>query len=467
MDVGLFRHALIMVYPITESVLRWVETILAERFGHMWKLAHVGEYIKLELLGAEGAIFFDTFCQGFTTARSDLMNTNWDAHREGWQSVLGRQVPAPGFVSLPSPLIEIKAGSVYIHYDIIGLMYWMLARVEEIGRLDLDNHGRFSAISSHAYQNNYLDRPVVDEWLHLLGQVIHRQWPSCLLKTHKFGVKVSHDVDQPSICAFASWHTIIRMMAGHLLKRRDMGAFVRAPYLKLATCGELLKEDPYNTFDWIMDISEQNDLRSAFYFLCGRTDPIHDAEYELEHPAIRKLIRRIHERGHEIGLHPSYGTYQNPHALMREAARLKQICGEEGIEQAQWGGRMHYLRWSQQKTLRAWEQAGLDYDSTLGYADRPGFRCGTCFEYPAFDPVAKEALRLRIRPLVMMESSVIDAAYLGLGTGREANATAMALKDACRKVGGTFTLLWHNSTLYLPEHHKMYRNILTASRIHD
>jgi hypothetical protein len=63
----------------------------------------------------------------------------------------------------------------------------MLARVEEIGRMDLDNHGRFPATASHAFQHGYLDRPVVDEWLHLLGQVIKRQWPGLhwKLMSHK------------------------------------------------------------------------------------------------------------------------------------------------------------------------------------------------------------------------------------------------------------------------------------------
>ncbi|WP_234909911.1 polysaccharide deacetylase family protein, partial [Vibrio anguillarum] len=117
-------------------------------------------------------------------------------------------------------------------------------------------------------------------------------------------------------------------------------------------------------------------------------------------------MRRIHERGHEIGLHPSYGTFQQPELIKQEAERLKRICAEESIDQHVWGGRMHYLRWEQSTTMRAWAGAGMTYDSTLGYADRPGFRCGTCFEYPAFDPVAQEQLNLRIRPLVVMECTV-------------------------------------------------------------
>jgi len=64
-----------------------------------------------------------------------------------------------------------------------------------------------------------------------------------------------------------------------------------------------------------------------------------------------------------------------------------------------------------------WEQAGFQYDSTLSYADRPGFRCGTCHPYPMFDPMAQRPLRLIQRPLIAMECSVIAPRYLGLGYG--------------------------------------------------
>ncbi|MBF4237621.1 hypothetical protein EAY82_24230, partial [Vibrio anguillarum] len=77
-----------------------------------------------------------------------------------------------------------------------------------------------------------------------------------------------------------------------------------------------------------------------FYFICGGNHS-HDADYEPEHPVIRNLMRRIHERGHEIGLHPSYGTFQQPELIKQEAERLKRICAEESIDQHVWGGRMH------------------------------------------------------------------------------------------------------------------------------
>src|SRR5690606_37053476 len=139
-----------------------------------------------------------------------------------------------------------------------------------------------------------------------------------------------------------------------------------------------------NTFDWLMSVSEKNNLTSAFYFICGRTDESKDALYEPDHPIIKKIMLEIYKRGHEVGLHPSYNSYNNPEQIKSEAQRLKKVCKELGIKQSQWGGRMHSLRWSHPTTLQAWNDAGMSYDSTLGYADQPGFRCGTCHDYTGF-----------------------------------------------------------------------------------
>ena len=445
---------------INSNTYRWLELILAERFGHKWRLWRNKDKLFLTLIDADGAIVFDELWSAWAGSTSDLPFTKWSAESEDWISCLGSSIPAPGMGSLRKPLIEQFGSEYVIHYDIFGLMYWMLGRIEEIGRIDLDKHQRFSAFSSHAYKYEYLERPIIDEWLNILAQVIKRKWPRLKLKSHVFSTKVSHDVDAPSLYAFKSWSAVGRMMAGHLLKRYDPLAFVVAPYLKAFSQKRIHSSDPFNTFDWLMDVSERNDQKSAFYFICGKTDPERDADYEIKHPSIGHLLRRINERGHEIGLHPSYNTYKSPALIRHEANLLKQICSENKIKQHKFGGRMHYLRWEHPITLRAWSQAGMSYDSSLGYADHAGFRCGTCFEYPAFDPVKHEILKLRIRPLIAMEATVIDQRYMGLGTGEEAEAKLRTLKENCEKVKGCFTLLWHNSHLHSRPLRDLYQTIV-------
>jgi hypothetical protein len=442
------------------SRLFWIQSILQERFGYDFELIMVEEKLNLFLVGSQLKVSFDQLNGAFFGSGLDLPCLTWDAFAEGWQSALGRPLPAPGLARLSSPLIEQTESGYCIHYDLLGLTCWMLSRQEEVGRSDLDEYGRFPATSSHAFKHGYLERPVVDEWLHIFGQVIQKTWPALQLKAQQFSMKVSHDVDEPGRYAFRSTARLARAMAGDVLKRGDWKSALLAPWVRLHSNTALHPADPANTFDWIMDMSERHGLKSAFYFICGRTAPSFDADYEPEHPAIRELMHRIHARGHEIGLHPSYGSYQTPAIIQAEADRLRRIASEEGIEQPEWGGRMHYLRWEHPTTLLAWEQAGMSYDSTMNYAERVGFRCGTCFEYPAFDPVAGKALKLRIRPLIAMECTVIAPPFKGLSTGEVALNKFLALKAACKAVGGCFTLLWHNSNFDSLANRAMYEAVI-------
>lgn len=445
------------------QALEWLEAIMNERFGHRFALTKSGCTLSLRLPRHEGAILFGLPQAIFHKSHSDFQCGAWDGTAEGWEMVLGRAIPAPGEANLRYPLIERTEDGYMIHYDVLGLTYWMLSRLEEVDRTDVDEHDRFPAVSSHAFKHDYLERPIVDEWMHVLGQVIQRQWPELKLKQHQFSVKVSHDVDYPTRYGFRNAIGLVRGMVGDALKRHDLKNALIAPWVRTNSRRRLHPADPVNTFEWIMSQSERRGLTSAFYFICGRTNPAKDADYEPEHPAIRNLMQRIHQRGHEIGLHPSFNTYRNPQAIVTEAKRLRDIMDEEGIHQQGFGGRMHFLRWQHPTTMFGWEQAGLTYDSTLGYADRPGFRCGTCYEYPAFDPVQNAALQLRIRPLIAMECTVIADRYMGLGAGDAALAKFVELKDVCRRVGGCFTLLWHNSELSHVAYQDLYTRVLDGN----
>lgn len=443
------------------NVLSWLESVLAERFGHRFTLRNADEHhVRLQLPGDSHVIEIAVRPDVFVRTDSDLAFTTWNPELEGWQSALGRPLPAPGYASLPHRLVEPIANGLRLHYDVLGLTYWMLVRQEEVGRTDLDHHGRFPAEACHAFKHGYLDRPVVDEWLYLLGQLIGAQWPGLALAQHRFSQRVSHDVDSASSYGFMPLKRVVRGMAADILKRGNFRGAMQAPSIWMGTRTALQTKDPVNTFDWLMDISDHHGLVSAFYFICGRTRADKDAEYDPEHPAIRHLMQRIHARGHEIGLHPSFDTYRRPEALLAEAQRLRRVCEDEHIVQREWGGRMHYLRWDHPTTMRAWDGAGMTYDSTLGYAGRAGFRCGTCYEYPSFDPVEMRPLKLRIRPLIAMECTIISPEYMGLGTGRKALQEFGRLKDACRAVNGSFTMLWHNSRLGTDAEKTLYQAVL-------
>lgn len=448
---------------VKKSCLDWLASLLNERFGVALCLDFDGESLLISHGMAQGVIAI-RMNPSFANATLEGCGA-WNATEQGWCSALDGPIPSPGHTALPADLIKSVETGFVIGYDILGLTYWMLSRREEVEHGLGDRYSRFPVELSHAYQHGYLHRPIVDEWLFILRQVLQRQWPTLVLRPLHYSMRVSHDIDESSRYAFKSLRGLTRVVAIDVLRHRNWLAPLRALYVRFKARRELIAGDPANTFDWLMSLSERYGLTSAFYFICGRTHPTMDADYEPEAPAIRHLMRKIHSRGHEIGLHPSFDTFTRPEVIAAEAERLRQICAEEGIHQQAWGGRMHYLRWSHPLTMRAWDQAGMTYDSTLGYADLPGFRCGTCYEYPAFDPVARESLNLRIRPLVAMEVTVMSSKYMGLGCGPQAVAEFGNLINACRAVGGCFTLLWHNSNLSMAAERALYETVLEMGAV--
>lgn len=448
------------MWPNSHAI-KWMEGLLAARFGCTLLLGFdiSSGNVRLSISGSKKHILFKVRSDCFPLGRSNIPCAYWNGDNR-FHMTNSVAMPLIGIGELTDPLITVSSDGAFFFYDILGLVYWCLTRSEEVLRQDTDRFNRFPASSSHAFFHNYLDRPVVDEWLQVLQLVMEHLWPSLPLKQNEYSMQISHDVDAPARYCFSTPKQFLKSVAGELLIRKNIRAALKAPKLYFGKHQRIHPEDPLNTFDWIMDRSEEHGLKSAFYFICGRTSSEHDAKYDIDHPAIRQLIRRIHNRGHEVGLHPSFNSYLDPATIAQEANILKRVCADEGVFQEKWGGRMHYLRWRQPDTMRAWDAAGMSYDASLGYADHPGFRCGTCFEYQAFDPVAQNPLNLRIRPLVAMDVSVIAREYLGLGNSGAALGKFAQLSDACKKVGGTFSLLWHNCQLGTPASKILYQNIL-------
>ena len=85
-------------------------------------------------------------------------------------------------------------------------------------------------------------------------------------------------------------------------------------------------------------------------------------------------------------------------------------------------------------------RAGLRH--TLAYADRIGFRAGTCHEYHAYHLLERRPLRLRERPFQVMDRTVF--AYMGLSPDAARDAI-LASRRECRRYSGILSLLWHNN----------------------
>ncbi len=366
----------------------------------------------------------------------------------------GRTIPPPS-TTIPAPSTTLR-----LPIDIFGAAFFMLSRYEEAVLPDRDHHDRFPATASLAYRAGFLDRPLIDEYLEILWTAMQRLWPGLQRKPRQPRTLVTCDVDSPF--AYTWTHKdAVRSLGGDLLKRRSLTlAWQNWRGYRRAQRG-LPHDDPHLAgLAFIMDVNERAGRPVAFYFIPETTDPQLDNSVTLDDPRLRTLLREIHARGHEIGIHPGYHTYRHPEALTQSVVSLRRVLAEEAIDQSQLGGRQHYLRWATPITARLWDDNSLSYDSTLSYAECPGFRCGTCREYTLYDLQQRRPLRLRERPLIIMERTVIAAHYLGLGNGDEALNLMQKYRDICHRFGGDFTLLWHNSHLNQENEKRLYLSLV-------
>lgn len=353
---------------------------------------------------------------------------------------------------------EHSGQEIRLGLDIAGSIFFMLTRYEELVLSDRDEHGRFPAKASLAYRENFLDRPIVDEYVEILWACIKRLWPNLERKKQMYRVWLSHDVDEPLAIVGRPWHKVFRSVMGDLIKRQSIDLAVQR---LVARATGNYERDPYNTFAFIMDLSERYGLKSTFFFKVGCTNPRFDANYSMDNPWVQKLMRTIHERGHEIGLHPSYESYNRCEVMRAEYEKLVHSAEQLGIFQEQWGSRQHFLRWENPITWQILDEVGLDYDATLGFADRVGFRCGTCREFPVFNLRTRQTLRLREQPLIAMDTTMLSTVYMALQP-EYVIEEIRKLSTLCRRFGSAFTLLWHNTSLTQAWQKKLYLEILAA-----
>lgn len=357
-------------------------------------------------------------------------------------------------------VFELAPTRIRLPLDLSGSAFFMLSRYEEAcDGAARDRHGRFPAAAAAAVRAGWLQRPCVDEWVELLASALRRFWPDWLPPAPAPEVWVSCDVDLPYSPSVHSARRALRQVAAHLVRERQPMVAAAAIVNPLLTRLGWTLLDPYDTFDWMMAVNEAVGQRLTFFFICTEGQSEFEGFYRIDEPRIAGLVRRICDRGHEVGLHASYASIDDPGLLAGELLRLRTVAGHVGAAEA-FGARQHYLRWQAARTPAQLDAARIAYDASLGHAEVPGFRCGTCHAFPLFDLERGRALDIEERPLVLMEASVMSSSHQGLGHGEAARAAMLTLKDTCRRFGGCFSLLWHNSMLTRGAERRLYRELI-------
>lgn len=329
---------------------------------------------------------------------------------------------------------------VETNIDIIASSFFMLSRYEEVVQDAKDQYDRFPANASLAYKDGFQDRPIVNEYIELLWSWVcslapelkkQPQWP----ENKEAAICLTHDVDylqkySPLPPAITIADTIVRQ------KNPRLALNIALDYLG---CLFHLKKDPFDTFDYMLDLEQRYGFSSSFYFISGGGSKL-GGDYSITKPKVKRLIRKIEGKGCEVGLHGSYSSYNNPERMVSEKSML-----DRTVNCKSYGCRQHYLRWKTPDTWRIQEKTGLMYDSSLAFVEYAGFRSGFCLPFRPFDILENRELDLWELPLTIMEGSLKEPNYQGLSP-QEAYKEAIRLIELVERYHGVLVLLWHNTS---------------------
>ena len=336
-----------------------------------------------------------------------------------------------------APLFSCEDKIVHVNFDMLTISFLLLSRYEETMTERRDKYGRFCYSDSLCSKYELVDIPIVDEYAMLLRKFVQESFANLVVARRDPKFIPTHDID--FLFRFPSFGKAVKTIAGDLFKRKSLRMSCRSlsAYMKSL---RNFRQDPYVSAVYeLLKVSVENKLDSQFYFKPLRSKDF-DSTYNILSPKSSECIKDLQSQGASVGLHGSLYSFADKVIFTIEKSRFE---GVSGCEVA--AVRQHFLRFNVRKTPQIWQECGIRSDSTLGFPEREGFRCGTCHPYPLYDIENDCALEVVEHPLVAMDTTLFQYREL---TEEEAFASISRLYERCKAVEGDFVLLWHNTTMF-------------------
>lgn len=317
-------------------------------------------------------------------------------------------------------------------FDPFAAIFYMLSRYEEYLPHREDEHGRMLTTETLAYKNGFMRTAVVERWALLIRDLILKRYPETVFVKRGFTFEQTIDIDS----AYSYLHKgFFRTFMGLLrdgIHRRDLA---EVQHRLRTLCGK--EADPFDTFDYIIRLNQQYRYQLIFFALLGDYG-VYDKPISYLNNDFRELLQHIGDHS-KIGIHGSYDSALEPKRLEQEIQRLADI-----LHRPIYRNRYHFLRFTLPRGYSNLEKLGITQDYSMGFADLPGFRNGSCTTLPFFHLSRNQEINLNIHPFMTMDTTFHTHMHL---SPEEATEQYHALIDEVKAVGGTFSCIFHNQNL--------------------
>ncbi|HKC68131.1 MAG TPA: polysaccharide deacetylase family protein [Bacteroidia bacterium] len=327
--------------------------------------------------------------------------------------------------------IIFKNTNAQIPFDIFAASFFLISRYEEYLPHITDNHNRFEADNSLAFQNNFLHLPVINMWAAELKKIVLTKYPDLKHAENTYSYISTIDIDN----AWAFKNKGLMRTTGAFIKAIGKQNFKDIRERLLTLLGK--QHDPYDTYEYILSVQKKYNLNMIYFFLLGNYG-VNDKNISANNPKFQSLIKHLGDYA-ETGIHPSFGSNENVNQVRIEVSRLNAITHRNTTK-----SRQHFLKLHLPETYKNIISCGIQEDYTMGFASKAGFRASVCSPFKWFDLDADEETSLTVYPFCVMDGTL--KTYMNLNQEQAINKCAELISQI-KKVNGTCITLWHNETL--------------------
>jgi hypothetical protein len=313
-------------------------------------------------------------------------------------------------------------------FDVFASAFYLVSRYEEYVTGKHDHFGRFKDEYSIASHYGFLDKPMVNYYAMAVKSILQNHFSDLKFEEPKFSVSNTVDVDMAWKYKHKGVSRNISGFARDLVNTRFDLVKERFEILVLG------KEDPFNSFDYLLVQSKGKQIPICFFWLLGSYAEL-DKNINRENAYFKSLMKRVDEKA-DSGIHFSYKGHHQRKSFDEEFASLEHTLGRKVTK-----NRFHFLKLDITKSFYKLINLGIKEEYSLGYSAHSGFRASIASPFYWFDLTLNQQTDLLIKPLVFMDATI--RYHKPMGDEKVMQHIDVLLQRA-HEVNGHFIALWHN-----------------------
>ncbi len=326
------------------------------------------------------------------------------------------------------PVFFLSGSNAHLPFDPFAAGFYLASRYEEYIPFIADSHNRFSAKESLQYKIKALHLPLVNIYAEFLAEHITQTSPKTEFNRRTYQFINTVDVDNASAYLGKG---VFRVLGSYA---QDLLSFNFSEVLSRTQTLLKLKKDPFETFDYVLELQEKYKFKSVYFALFSRLGQ-YDRSLTRYSSRLQRYLKGIADFC-EVGIHPSYRSNSHLKILEEELLSLERVLKKDVTK-----SRQHFLKLSFPITYRNLLELEITDDYSMGYASESGFRAGLCTPFRFYDLEQEIETPLTVHSFPFMDGTYI---YYQKKSPQEAWPEIKSYIKTIKRYHGEFIPVWHN-----------------------